>query len=133
MSEWWCSTNTTSFSESLAALKKIETEELLHDRRKLADCVCVSSQVAPWSGDIFLGQVIISFNHIESQGLAHGGVQGQTPATSYVLADERGKQEMSTLQLQFTCSCERFYRYNATPRFKTKVAILLVEECLYSL
>ncbi|XP_024385238.1 uncharacterized protein [Physcomitrium patens] len=67
-------------------------------------------KVAPWSGDIFLGQVIVSFSHIESQALAHGGVQGQSPATSYMLADERGKQGNSTLQLQFTCSCERFYR-----------------------
>jgi hypothetical protein len=68
-------------------------------------------QVAPWSSDTFLGQVIVSFSHIESQALAQGGVQGQSPATSYMLADERGKQSMSTIQLQFSCSCERFYRY----------------------
>lgn len=67
-------------------------------------------KIAPWSGDLFLGQVMISFSHIESQALAHGGVQGQSPATSYMLADERGKQGASTVQLQFTCSCERFYR-----------------------
>jgi hypothetical protein len=67
-------------------------------------------QVAPWSSDTFLGQVIVSFSHIESQALAQGGVQGQSPATSYMLADERGKQSMSTIQLQFSCSCERFYR-----------------------
>jgi hypothetical protein len=68
-------------------------------------------QVAPWSSDTFLGQVIVSFSHIESQALAQGGVQGQSPATSYMLVDERGKQSMSTIQLQFSCSCERFYRY----------------------
>ncbi|CAK9233837.1 unnamed protein product [Sphagnum troendelagicum] len=67
-------------------------------------------KVAPWSSDTFLGQVIVSFSHIESQALAQGGVQGQSPATSYMLADERGKQSMSTIQLQFSCSCERFYR-----------------------
>ncbi|KAG0567110.1 hypothetical protein KC19_7G110800 [Ceratodon purpureus] len=67
-------------------------------------------KIAPWNGDLFLGHVMISFSHIESQALAHGGVQGQSPATSYMLADERGRQGASTVSLQFTCSCERFYR-----------------------
>jgi hypothetical protein len=66
--------------------------------------------VAPWSSDTFLGQVKLSFSRIESQALAQGGVQGQTPATSYMLVDDRGKQGMSTIQLKFNCSCERFYR-----------------------
>ncbi|CAM6006890.1 unnamed protein product [Sphagnum balticum] len=67
-------------------------------------------RVAPWSSDTFLGQVKLSFSRIESQALAQGGVQGQTPATSYMLVDDRGKQGMSSIQMKFTCSCERFYR-----------------------
>ena len=76
-------------------------------------------QTAPWNyGDLFLGQVTVSFSHIESQALGNGGVQGQSPATSYILADERGKQGVSTIQLQFACSCEQFYRYDTSSRFQ---------------
>ncbi|XP_024528116.1 uncharacterized protein LOC9635747 [Selaginella moellendorffii] len=69
-----------------------------------------SLKVAPWNQDPFLGQVIVSFSNIESQALSQGVMQGKTPLMSYMLADEKGRQKTSGIQLRFSCSCERFYR-----------------------
>lgn len=67
-------------------------------------------QVAPWSGDAFLGQVVLSFSHIEAQALAQGGVQGKGPVTNHLLSDDKGRQTGTTVTLQIACICEHFYR-----------------------
>ncbi|OAE22700.1 hypothetical protein AXG93_2675s1340 [Marchantia polymorpha subsp. ruderalis] len=63
-------------------------------------------KTAPRIGDLFLGQKYVNFSHIERQALADGGMQGKAPEELENLADEKNRDCMSVVQMQFAACCK---------------------------
>ncbi|BBM98932.1 hypothetical protein MPTK1_1g17290 [Marchantia polymorpha subsp. ruderalis] len=73
-------------------------------------------KTAPRIGDLFLGQKYVNFSHIERQALADGGMQGKAPEELENLADEKNRDCMSVVQMQFATCCKNDSRLSNTQK-----------------